>query len=75
MKFTKTLSYIMALLVYTLIVVNLVPETDLEIYTQDDIYYIDGLTITRENSNEGYIFTTPEDMKLFIADLTASNVH
>lgn len=74
MKLTKTLTYVLALLIYTLLVLHSQPETDLEIYTTNDIYYIKGLTITRENSNEGYIFNTPSDLKVFIAELTSKQI-
>jgi hypothetical protein len=76
-KVTKWIFMVVALLAYTFLVIQLTEaqtKTDLEIYTQDDIYYIDGLTVTRENSNDGYIFITQQDLKLFISDLTYNDI-
>lgn len=70
----KTTKLLIVLMLALIIGQFLTDKTDLEIYTNDDIYYIDGLTVTRENSPEGYIFTTKEDMKIFFAELTANNV-
>ena len=76
-KITKWIFMVVALLAYTFLIIQLTEaqtKTDLEIYTQDDIYYIDGLTVTRENSNDGYIFITQQDMKSFISDLTYNDI-
>ena len=76
MKTTQIiLACILALLVCILIEFNLGPKTDLEIYTQDDIYYINGLEVTTEATGEVIFFGCNQELKHFIADLTANNVN
>lgn len=71
MKLTKTLTYVLALLMYTLLVLHSQPETDLEIYTTNDIYYIKGLRVTSEVSPEVYYFNTNQELKQFISKVTS----
>jgi len=47
------------------------PRTDLEIYTQDNIYYINGLTVTNEQSDESITFSDMESLKIYISDVTS----
>ena len=46
-------------------------STDLEIYTQDNIYYINELTVTNEKTNEKLTFSNKESLKLYISDVTS----
>lgn len=46
-------------------------NTDLEIYTNKNIYYISGLTVTNEVSDEVITFKDRESLKVFISDVTS----
>jgi hypothetical protein len=47
--------------------------TNLEIYTLENIYYINGLTVTDENSNPPIRFNTQAELKKYISDITVSD--
>jgi hypothetical protein len=50
------------------------PEpADLEIYTPENIYYIEGLTVTNESNSETFTFKTKTELKEFISDRTADD--
>lgn len=46
-------------------------RTDLEIYTTEDVYYIDNLTVKSESGEVNFTFKTKEELKTFISDITA----
>lgn len=46
-------------------------KTDLEIYTKDNIIYINGLTVTNEVDGAEKRFKTKEELKEYISNLTA----
>lgn len=46
-------------------------KTDLEIYTKDNIYYIEGLTVTNEADASEKTFKTKEELKEYISNITA----
>lgn len=48
-------------------------ETSLEIYTLENIYYIDGLDVTNENDAYKYTFDNVEELKAYISDKTAND--
>lgn len=45
-------------------------KTDLEIYTKDNIYYINGLQVTNEVSNDTLNFDNQNQLKEYISNLT-----
>ena len=47
----------------------------LEIYTQDNIYFLDGLKVTNEANDVILIFENNNDLEIFISDLTAQNTN
>lgn len=49
-------------------------RTELEIYTSDNIYYLNGLTVTNEADEETLNFNSKEGLKTFISDITANDV-
>jgi hypothetical protein len=46
---------------------------DLEIYTPENIYYINGFTVTNENDGETLKFENAGQLKEFISDRTADD--
>ena len=46
-------------------------STDLEIYTSDNIYYIDGFTVTNEVDDSVKRFTNKSELKDYISDISA----
>lgn len=51
-----------------------IPEsTNLEIYTLENIYYINGLTVTDEGENPPIRFNTQAELKEYISDITVSD--
>ena len=50
---------------------TLYKQTDLEIYTKDNIYYIKHLTVTNEVDNNRLQFESREELKEYISNLTA----
>ena len=50
------------------------PKTDLEIYTYDNIYYINDLTVTTENFNFKIVFKDQEQLKEYISNVTSSEI-
>lgn len=63
---------IVALLVILIYTNN--KSTDLEIYTYEDIIYINDNTVTFENSDEVYTFKDKESLKLYIANKTIEHI-
>lgn len=49
-------------------------KTDLEIYTKDNIYYIEGLKVTNENGDEVLIFGNKKELKEYISKLTINSI-
>jgi len=47
--------------------------TDIEIYTPENIYYINGLTVTNENDGQTLEFKDKESLKEYISDKTADD--
>jgi len=47
-------------------------RTDLEIYTRDNIIYINGLTITNEADTNKIVFKSKEELREYISTLTAN---
>lgn len=47
----------------------------LEIYTQDNIYFLDGLEVTNEANDTILIFENNSDLEEFIGELTAQNTN
>jgi hypothetical protein len=47
-------------------------KTDLEIYTKDNIYYIRGLTVSNEVDATVITFSSGEELKEYISNLTAN---
>lgn len=64
---------IIALLVILIYTNN--KSTDLEIYTYEDIIYVNDNTVTFENTNEVYTFKDKESLKLFIANKTIEQIN
>ena len=50
---------------------TLYKQTDLEVYTKDNIYYIKHLTVTNEVDNNRLQFESREELKEYISNLTA----
>lgn len=48
--------------------------TDLEIYTEQDIIYVNDKTVTFENTDEVYTFKDNESLKLFIVKTTIEHI-
>lgn len=71
---------ILMLIIFTLAFINIShdsnkPNIDLEIYTQNEIYYINNLTVSFEKRNEIIIFKNTLDLKKFMSNETAKNVN
>lgn len=49
-------------------------ETDLEIYTSDNIYYIDGLKVTNEVNEDILIFANRASLKQYISTVTVESL-
>lgn len=49
--------------------------TEFEIYTEDNIYYFDGLRMTNEADEKVKIFSSTAELREFISDLTADNLY
>lgn len=49
--------------------------TNLEIYTSNNIYYINGLTVTNEVNNDTLTFNDMRSLKNYISDITANNIN
>jgi len=47
----------------------------LEIYTQDNIYFLDGLEVTNEANDTILIFEKNSDLEEFIGELTAESTN
>jgi len=45
--------------------------TDLEIYTYNEIYFVQGLTVTVESSDKVITFENMESLKEYIGDVTS----
>lgn len=63
---------IIALLVILIFTNN--KSTDLEIYTYEDIIYVNNNTVTFENTDEVYTFKDKESLKLFVANKTVEHI-
>lgn len=50
-------------------------STDLEIYTDKNIYYIKGLTVSSEASNVTLTFKNKKQLKDFISDVTSWDLY
>lgn len=50
------------------------PKTDLEIYTYDNIYYINDLTVTTENFNFKIEFANQAQLKEYISNVTSTEL-
>ena len=75
-RLTRNTAYSL-LYIATLLIVSLLCscgnnyDTDLEIYTTEDIYYINGLTLTSESDEVDTTFRDNEELKIFLSDLTS----
>lgn len=49
-------------------------KTDLEIYTTENIYYINGLSVTNEVGNEIKTFKNKAELKAYISEITSGDV-
>lgn len=49
--------------------------TNLEIYTSNNIYYINGLTVTNEVNNDTLTFNNMRSLKNYISDITANDIN
>lgn len=49
--------------------------TDIEVYTPENIYYINGLQVTNENNNEVLNFEDNESLKTYISRKTADDTN
>ncbi len=47
---------------------------DLEIYTDQNIYYVNGLTVTNESDDTTLIFNTAKELKNYISYKTANDI-
>lgn len=50
-------------------------QTNLEIYLQDDIMYVNHLTVTFESDSKTISFKDKESLKQYVAEITANNVN
>lgn len=48
-------------------------KTDLEIYTNENIYYVNGLTVTNEGNAERLVFENKEQLKEYISHMTVED--
>lgn len=76
----NTLSFLLGVVMTSLCIsyilenhVEILEPTDIEIYTLENIYYINGLTVTDENSNPPIRFNTQAELKKYISDITVSD--
>lgn len=76
MKTSKFNLFTLGLLAIALIVIlsSLNPKTELEIYTDRNIYYINGLEVTDEANDEILYFNSMEALKKWLSDKTAEDV-
>ena len=49
-------------------------KTDLEIYTEDNIYYINGLIVTNESDDEVLVFDSKKELKDYISKITVKSL-
>lgn len=49
-------------------------STDIEIYTEKNIYYIKGLTVTNEANDKKIKFAKRVDLKNYISKVTANDL-
>ena len=50
-------------------------RTDIEIYTNTNIYYIEGLKVSNENNDQIYIFNDKQSLKEYIGTVTAEETN
>ncbi len=50
-------------------------ETDLEIYTYNNIYYVKGNIVTNESNSTVMVFEDKTSLKNYISDITAEDVN
>lgn len=76
MKTPKSNLFTWGLLGIILIVIlsSLNPKTELEIYIDRNIYYINGLEVTDEANDEILYFNSMEALKKWLSDKTAEDV-
>lgn len=71
----KNLSYLIVIIITILIILNYNERSaDLEIYTKENIYYIQGLKVTNEANDQVLIFNDKESLKNYISDVTAKDL-
>lgn len=49
-------------------------DHDLEIYSKEDIIYIQGLTVTFESREDTLRFKDKESLRVYISNLTSNNI-
>jgi hypothetical protein len=68
------LSISLVILLFTSLTFLVIDKTEnqiLEIYTTENIYFVEGLTVTNENTPEKMIFSSFKDLQYFIGTRTA----
>jgi hypothetical protein len=50
-----------------------VSKTDLEIYTVDNIYFVEGLRVSNEANDKVIHFTNKSELKEYIGEISAKN--
>lgn len=65
------LSFLFSILIFTLAEI-FEPKPKWEIYTPEDIYYIDGLRLESETGIDT-IFVSQKDLEIYLANITAED--
>lgn len=73
-KFKIILILFLSLLNVSLIIFIGEDSTDIEIYTEKNIYYIKGLTVTNEANDKKIKFAQGIDLKNYISKVTANDL-
>lgn len=50
-----------------------VGKTDLEIYTVDNIYFVEGLRVSNEANDKVIYFTNKSELREYIGEISAKN--
>ena len=66
--------FIFAMLFISFSLADYSAKTDLEIYTEDNIYYINGLIVTNESDDEVLVFDNKKELKDYISKITVKSL-
>lgn len=67
----KTTSLSLVFLIVGIIIGSEVSKTDLEIYTVDNIHFVEGLKVSNEANDKVIHFTNKRELKEYIGEISA----